>query len=64
MPVEYGAKYIRKRQRSPKSCAPGSFRTIKRGKNRIVICCPRGHWNRKRQRCRVGTRAQSILKAR
>lgn len=39
-----------------------SFRTIIRGKNRIVIGCPKGKWSAKRNRCKVGTRAQTILK--
>lgn len=54
--------FIRERQFSPSRCAKGSFRTIKRGKLRLVICCPKRKWNRRTQRCKVGTMAQSILK--
>jgi len=61
MPLEITQHYVRRRERSPRSCARGSFRTVKRGTARIVVCCPKGHWNRKARRCRVGTRAQSIL---
>jgi hypothetical protein len=54
--------YRRARQFAPSKCARGSFRTITRGKIKLVICCPRGQW--KRGRCRVGTKAQSILRPR
>ncbi len=54
--------FVRHRQFSPKRCAKGSFRTIERGKIKLVVCCPKGHW--KHGRCLVGTRAQSILKPR
>jgi hypothetical protein len=64
MPLEVGKNYVRKRLRSPRSCSPGSFRTVKRGRTRIVVCCPRGKWNRRSRRCRVGTMAQSILRKR
>ncbi len=54
--------FIRKRQFSPKKCARGSFRMKEiGGGKKLVICCPKGKWNRRRQRCKVGTRAQSIL---
>lgn len=56
--------FVRERKLSPKSCAKGSFRTITRGKVKLVVCCPKGKWNRRTQRCRVGTRAQSILRRR
>jgi len=54
--------FIRERQFPPSRCDRRSFRTIKRGKVKIVICCPKGQW--RRGRCKVGTRAQSILKPR
>jgi len=54
------AKFCRERQMAPGRCAPGSTRTVKRGKNRIVVCCPKGRF--KRGRCTVGMRAQSILR--
>lgn len=62
--IEFRGKYCRERQRQPSACARGSFRTIKSGKARIVICCPKGKWNKKTQRCRVGTTAQSVLRPR
>ena len=53
----------RERQFSPKKCAKGSFRTKKIGrKANIVVCCPKGKWDRKKELCRVGTRAQSIVR--
>lgn len=54
-------RYIRERQRPPSEFDPRSIRTITRGGKKIVIGCPKGHWDPKRKRCRVGTRAQSIL---
>lgn len=40
-----------------------SFRTVSPNRNtRITIGCPKGQYNPKSKRCRVGTRAQRILK--
>lgn len=60
--VDVTKNYERHRQFPPSRCAKGSFRTITRGKVKLVVCCPRGKW--RRGRCTVGTRAQSILKPR
>lgn len=60
--VDVTKNFRRERQFSPKLCARGSFRTITRGKIKLVICCPKGKY--RRGRCSVGTRAQSILKPR
>lgn len=60
--VDITKNFRRERQFAPSKCAKGSLRTITRGKVKIVICCPKGKW--RRGRCRVGTRAQSILKPR
>ncbi len=39
-----------------------SFRTIKKDKGvRIIIGCPKGKWDDKKKRCKVGTRVQKIL---
>lgn len=38
-----------------------SFRYKKSGKAWVLIACPKGKWNMKTQRCRVGTRAQKVL---
>ena len=54
------AHFCRERQMSPGRCAKGSTRTVKRGSTRIVVCCPKGKYTR--GRCRVGMRAQSILR--
>ena len=49
--------------RSPSKMAKGSIRTVKRGKKRVRIGCPKGpgHYSKKTGRCKVGTRAVSIL---
>ena len=38
-----------------------SFRYKKSGKAWILIACPRGKWNAKTDRCKVGTRAHKVL---
>lgn len=60
MPVEYTKHQRRERVQRPGACAPGSFRVVKSGSAQVVICCPKGKWNAKKQRCRVGTFAQSV----
>ena len=57
------AKYKHEDIRPASSMAKGSIRTVKRGKKRVRIGCPKGpgHYNKKTGRCRVGTRAVSIL---
>jgi len=46
--------------------AKGSIRTVtkKRGKKKIEVRvgCPKGHYSKKTQRCKVGTRAVSVLR--
>jgi len=53
MPVPKG--YRHKKLGSRASCAKGSFRRIRSGRALLTICCPKGHW--KRKRCNTGTRA-------
>ena len=60
MPVPRGYKHTKLGARS--SCASGSFRRIKAGHALLTICCPRGYWNKRTKRCRVGTRAIGIDK--
>lgn len=62
MPREVTENFIRRRVLAKRGCAKGSFRTVKRGATRIVVCCPRGKW--RGGRCTVGMRAQSILRKR
>lgn len=51
-----------KKYRSKRSFAPGSFRTVKlKGGRRLVVGCPRGKYNRRSKRCRVGTRSYELL---
>lgn len=66
-PVKSGskAKYIHERVRSPKLFDPRSFRVIdpgRKGHTKLIIGCPKGEWDERRKRCRVGTRLQSILR--
>jgi len=60
MPVPKGFKE-RKLKFPSEKCDSRSFRIKVQTKNRrIVICCPKGEWNAKRKRCRVGTRGVSL----
>jgi len=38
-----------------------SFRYKKSGKAWLLVGCPKGKWNAKSKRCRVGTRAYKFL---
>lgn len=64
MPSEVTKNRRRERQFSPKACAPGSFRMKRSGKAQLVICCPKGKFDREAEMCRVGTRVQSVLRPR
>lgn len=62
MPIEYTKNYKRERLISPNKCAKGSFRVKSVSKkNKIVVCCPKGHYNSRTKKCRVGTIGQSKL---
>lgn len=54
------ARFCRERQFPPSRCARGSMRTVRSGTARVVVCCPKGKF--KNGRCRVGMRAQTILR--
>ncbi len=54
--------YCERQERSRSSFAKASFRWVMRGKTRILIACPKGKWNARSKRCRVGTRAYKVLK--
>ena len=55
-------KFCVKRIENPKKFAKDSFRTIKVSKNvRVTIGCPKGKWNKRSKRCKVGTRAQRVM---
>lgn len=62
MPIEITKNYIRKRQANPKDFDKRSFRikTINK-KTKLVIACPKGKYNNKSNKCKVGTKVQSIL---
>jgi hypothetical protein len=38
-----------------------SFRYKRSGRAWVLIGCPRGQWNARAERCRVGTRAYKLL---
>lgn len=60
--------FTRQRIASPKAFEPESFRTIKPTKDiRIIVGCPKGQYCAtcpKRKKCRVGLKAQAILRRR
>lgn len=48
---------------SPRGFAKGSIRTVRLPRGRqLRVGCPTGHYNRSTGRCRVGTRAVSLLR--
>lgn len=55
------ARYCAERLADPRRFDPRSFRTVVQAGHRVTVGCPRGEWDRRRRRCRVGTRAQRIL---
>lgn len=52
-------EFWHERKEPPENFDPRSFRTVTRGKHQVIIGCPVGHYVG--GRCKVGTRAQSIL---
>lgn len=59
--VRRRGNYIRERVENPKHFDRKSLRTIKRGKHKVIIGCPKGNWLPATKVCIVGTRKQSIL---
>jgi len=57
------ARYKHKDIAAPSTMAKGSIRTKRVGKKLVRVGCPKGprHYNKKTGRCKVGTRAVSIL---
>lgn len=55
------AKFVRERIAAPGKFDPRSYRVVTSDGHRVVIGCPKGQWSPKKQRCKVGTRAQAIL---
>jgi hypothetical protein len=63
--IDVTKNFRRERQMSPKACAVGSFRAKKTKSGALLtFCCPKGKWNRKRKRCRVGMKLQSMARPR
>jgi len=60
------SKYKHEHIRSSSKMAKGSIRSVvkKRGKKKIIVRvgCPKGRYNKKTKKCKVGTRAVSVLK--
>lgn len=65
---KYSYKRLLKGRRGYKRvCARGSIRTRtvrsrRHGRVLVRVCCPRGWWSRRRQRCRRGMRGIEVLK--
>jgi hypothetical protein len=57
------AKYIHERLEDPKKFDPRSFRVVAvRPDRKIIIGCPKGQWDAVKKVCKVGTKAQAILR--
>jgi len=53
----------RKRMEDPKKFDKRSFRSKKINKNtRIIVACPKGEYDSKNKKCRVGLQIQSFIK--
>ena len=62
-PYSSRSRFKHKRIESPSHFDKRSFRTIKTPSgDEITIGCPKGKYDAKRKRCKVGTRAQRVLK--
>jgi hypothetical protein len=56
-------QFCREEKRDPALFDKQSFRTISPNPDtRIIIACPKGKWNNKHKRCKVGTKTISILR--
>ena len=55
------SKYKTKHIQAASKFAKGSIRTVKRGKVRVRVGCPKGRYAKRSGKCKVGTRAVSIL---
>jgi len=57
-------KYLRIRVKDPKKFDKRSFRIKdvgREGYTKIIIGCPKGKYDPKKKKCKVGTQTQSIL---
>lgn len=64
MPIEKTKKYVRVRLRSPKLFDKRSFRTIdpgRKGYTKLVVACPKGKYDKRKKKCKVGMKAQALL---
>ncbi len=57
-------KYLRVRVKNPKKFDRRSFRIKdvgRKGFTKIIIGCPKGKYDAKKKKCKVGTKTQAIL---
>jgi hypothetical protein len=54
-------RFCRKAKAPKRDFAPGSFRWKNIRGNWLLIGCPKGKWQPRKQRCTVGTRLHEIL---
>jgi len=62
--VDITKDYVRLRQKSPSYFDKSSFRTIdpgERGHLKLVIGCKKGSYDKKKQKCKIGTEVQTVL---
>ncbi len=65
--VHITKNYKRTRVKSPKKFDKRSIRTKdvgRKGHTKIIVGCPKGHYNAKAKKCKVGTQVQAILEKR
>ena len=61
--IEKTKTECRKRVEDPKKFDRRSFRSKRLSKRtRIIVACPRGQYDTRRKRCKVGMKTQSIIK--
>lgn len=67
MPVELTKRYKRIRIRDPEEFDPRSLRTIdpgRKGFTKFIVGCPKGKYDPKLEKCKVGTKVQTRLESR
>lgn len=56
------AKYQHRRLKAPGKLDQRSLRTVRSGAARVIVGCPKGKYEPRKKRCKVGTRAKAVLK--
>jgi hypothetical protein len=65
--VHITKNYKRTRVKDPKKFDKRSFRTKdvgRPGHHKIIVACPKGKYNAKAKKCKVGTQVQAIIEKR